>query len=214
MQDLEIRENLEKLIHSLFFQGMNQGDFLESLRELIKNSCGFQKVSTRTGIARESLYAMIQSGGNPRSSSLIAIMKSLTGQKIDKIYCFIDQWCEDKNGPLDYNTLGDASGKKLWWQCPENSQHLWKESISKRLRNPRCPFCEGKKVIASSSLQFTHPHLCEEWSSKNKITPDKVLSISAKRVIWICKKCHEWTYSINRRVLGFGNCYQCELENK
>ena len=34
------------------------------------------------------------------------------------------------------------SGKKVWWKCKNDSQHIWKALISNRTNGSDCPFCD------------------------------------------------------------------------
>ena len=48
---------------------------------------------------------------------------------------------------LEYNTKRPEnytvhSGKKVWWKCKNDSEHVWKAVISNRTNGSDCPFCD------------------------------------------------------------------------
>ena len=58
------------------------------------------------------------------------------------------EWHPEKNLILTPNQVTKASGKKVWWQCPVNSEHEWEAEIKNRtLLGSGCPFCANEKNI-------------------------------------------------------------------
>jgi len=51
------------------------------------------------------------------------------------------EWHTELNikGPESYTV---KSGKKVWWKCKNDSQHIWKALISNRTNGSDCPFCD------------------------------------------------------------------------
>lgn len=109
------------------------------------------------------------------------------------------EWDYDSNSktPDDY-TIG--STEEVYWIC--NNGHHYKESIYGRTtRNRGCPTC---KTVA-----YQCPHLLEEWSPENTLSPHDEFAGSAKEVIWKCKNCsHIWIAKIVARYHGQG-CPNC-----
>lgn len=99
--------------------------------------------------------------------------------------------------PNDY-TIG--STEEVQWIC-ENG-HRYKESIYDRTtRNRGCPTC---KTIA-----YLCPHLLDEWSPENTLSPHEEFAGSGKEVIWKCRSCsHVWIAKIVGRYHGQG-CPNC-----
>ena len=54
----------------------------------------------------------------------------------------------------------------------------------------------------NNSLAEVHPELVSEWSEKNKIKPIEVSIGSHKKVIWRCKKGHEWEAAVKSRTIN------------
>lgn len=50
---------------------------LKALRDVAQASRGMQTLSEETGLAREAIYRMLSEEGNPRLSSLVAILHGL-----------------------------------------------------------------------------------------------------------------------------------------
>jgi hypothetical protein len=58
------------------------------------------------------------------------------------------QWHPTKNGDLTPFDVVAGTGKKIWWKCPNGSDHEWKASGNSRVRPVGCPFCAGHRVWA------------------------------------------------------------------
>lgn len=120
----------------------------------------------------------------------------------------LKEWHPTKNGKINPQNLTLGSGKKIWWQCHKNSEHVWQTSIDSRNRGNNCPYCSNQKVLDSNSLAKTNPKLSLEWHpTKNEcITAYDVVEGSGKSVWWKCKKGgdHEWKATVSSRSLGNG----------
>jgi predicted methyltransferase len=89
----------------------------------------------------------------------------------------------------------------VWWCCSQGEDHEWQTSIVHRIRFPKCPFCNGKKVSSENSLKTRFPEIAKEWhTSKNTISPSEVTKCSGKKVWWQCDKGHEWKATVNDRA--------------
>ena len=42
------------------------------------------------------------------------------------------QWHPTKNDPLTPEDLTPGSGKKVWWKCPEDTDHDWEAGVNSR----------------------------------------------------------------------------------
>ena len=66
------------------------------------------------------------------------------------------------------------------------------------------------RVIAGiNDLATLEPLLAKQWSKKNKIKPTEVSIGSHKKVIWRCKKGHEWEAVIKSRTINKTGCPYC-----
>ena len=121
---------------------------------------------------------------------------------------FIKEWHTTKN-ELTPKQVTFGSHKKVWWKCSKCS-YEWMASINKRSSGRGCPACANRVVTEWNNLKATHPDLAEEWHmTKNKLTPQKVVSGSNKKVWWKCSKCScEWQSIIVSRTKG-NKCPKC-----
>ena len=119
------------------------------------------------------------------------------------------EWFLHKNISLTPTDVTPGSAKKVWWQC--NKGHQWIATIASRTKGSNCPECVGKKAGKDNNLLVKFPKIAKEWHpTKNKpLTPDKFTSGSNKKVLWKCKKGHEWDARIASRAINKTNCPEC-----
>ena len=111
----------------------------------------------------------------------------------------ITEWSE-KNLPLTPDDITFGSNKKVWWKG--TCGHEWQTSVKARSNGEKCPICSGARVIAGiNDLATLEPLLAKQWSKKNKIKPTEVSIGSHKKVIWRCKKGHEWEAAVKSRTI-------------
>jgi len=109
----------------------------------------------------------------------------------------------NKNIDFQFDNLTSGSNKKVWWKCEKG--HEWQAFIYSVLYGNGCPYCNNRKACHDNCLATTYPELAKEWSKKNKIKPTEVVSGSAKKVWWKCKKCnYGWITSVVTRINGCG----------
>lgn len=122
------------------------------------------------------------------------------------------EWHPFKNGSLTPFDVSPASGKKVWWKCPEGDDHEWKTSVAHRNNGKGCPVCSGHKVAKSTSIAVLNPQLAKEWhpTRNGNLSPYDVSPGSARKVWWKCPKVegHEWEAMVNNRTKGSG-CAVC-----
>ena len=125
------------------------------------------------------------------------------------------QWHPTKNGNKNPEDYPAGSHKRAWWKCQEGPDHEWSAVIGERAAQGRksCPFCLGRKVSITNSLQSLYPELAEEWhSTKNgELTPSEVTSGTHRKVWWRCSEGpdHEWKTTVDARARGGTNCPFC-----
>ena len=124
------------------------------------------------------------------------------------------EWDREKNGKLAPNCFKANSSSKVWWKCPEHSNHVWHARIADRAKGSGCPFCSGNKVLEGfNDLRSKHPSIAKEWHpEKNKdISPSQVNYRSNKKFWWKCSvdERHEWEASINKRTQRGDGCPIC-----
>ena len=88
----------------------------------------------------------------------------------------------------------------------------WDELATSLKRNPKCPFCAGKRPIpGKNDLGTRRPDLAREWNyacNKGK-KPEDYLEFSNEPVSWICKLGHEWVAQIDNRTRQKSGCPVC-----
>ena len=145
------------------------------------------------------------------------------GMKVAPSNCFerkhpvlAAQWHPTKNGELKPWNVTSGSSKLVWWQCSENSEHVWQAKVEQRVKRPACPFCAGNRASAENSLATRHPVLAKEWHpTRNKpLRPSDVLPGTHREVWWRCSKGHEWRASVEKRVHGSVGCPVCGRSRK
>ena len=119
----------------------------------------------------------------------------------------VSEWSE-KNLPLTPDDITFGSNKKVWWRG--TCGHEWQTSVKARSNGEKCPICSGARVIAGiNDLATLEPLLEKQWSKKNKIKPTEVSIGSHKKVIWRCKKGHEWEAVVKSRTINKTGCPYC-----
>lgn len=99
--------------------------------------------------------------------------------------------------------LTAGSNKKVQWQCPKHSNHIWTASVNNRTnaKNPRCPYCAGTRVLAGfNDLATTHPHLAVQLVDQDIAVT--IFAGSGKRQLWQCvvNPKHQWLATPNNRT--------------
>lgn len=107
--------------------------------------------------------------------------------------------------------LAFGSNKRAWWKCEKG--HSWEETIYKKTKGKKCPFCANKRVlIGYNDFPTLFPDLAKEWDAEGNTETDilSVVSGSAKIVSWKCLACgHKWKTSIRARTQRNTGCPEC-----
>ena len=124
-----------------------------------------------------------------------------------------EEWDFTKNESIGldiYKVSKGSSNKKVWWTCL-SCKSSYDATVSNRIsRNQNCPYCSGRRVNHTNSLQSLNPVLALEWHPRlNKdLTTNDVTCNSTKKVWWIGNCGHEWEAVIHSRIPGRG-CPVC-----
>jgi hypothetical protein len=51
------------------------------------------------------------------------------------------EWHEEKNGALSPSDLVAGTNTVVWWQCNNVLEHIWKASVTNRIKGTGCPAC-------------------------------------------------------------------------
>lgn len=118
------------------------------------------------------------------------------------------EWSE-KNLPLTPKDISYGSNKVVWWKglCG----HEWQTSVKARSHGENCPFCSGARVLSGfNDLATKFPEIASEWSPENGLLqPTMVMAGSHRKVLWRCKRGHEWSASIKSRTVNGTGCPYC-----
>lgn len=71
------------------------------------------------------------------------------GNSLQDVYPEISsEWHPTKNKDLKPSEVTKASGKKVWWQCKENADHVWFAQIKNRtILKSGCPICSKERAV-------------------------------------------------------------------
>jgi len=148
-----------------------------------------------------------------------------SGRKVSSTNCLSNvdpylasQWHPKMNGGLEPNQITFGSGKKVWWQCEKEDDHVWQDSPNHRAHNRDCPFCINTKITVSNSLASLSPEIAKQWhpTKNGDLRPEMVGINSVKKAWWKCEMGddHVWLAEINRRKInGCPYCGKVKLSN-
>ena len=105
--------------------------------------------------------------------------------------------------------LTHGSGKKVEWQCDEDSSHVWVTSVCNRSRGSGCPYCSNRAVLPGyNDLQTVRPDLAAQLVDQDLAT--QLSEFSNKTVQWQCEEnpLHVWDAMVASRSKGNG-CPYC-----
>ena len=110
-----------------------------------------------------------------------------------------------------------GSDRKVWWQCPEGPDHVWKMSIVERRARNRCPFCADRRVSCTNSLATVAKKIARDWhpTKNGKLKPTDVVHAAWKKVWWRCQFGHEWFATVFSRTRDGGTrCPGCRFDDQ
>ena len=119
-------------------------------------------------------------------------------------------WHPTRNGELTPADVMSSSHSKVWWLCTDNSAHEWPAAPNVRSRSPNCPFCCGRLLHTTTTLQAVLPELAAEWhpTLNEELRPADIHWGSRRRVWWSCVRGHAWQAQVGHRSRGSG-CPKC-----
>jgi len=101
---------------------------------------------------------------------------------------------------------------KVEFKCPNN--HIDRVAVYHFFQNPKCSYCNGKKVFKDNCLSTLRPDIAKEWhpTLNGDLSPNGFTCGSKEVIWWKCgtgKNGHEWPASIKSRTFGRG-CPYCD----
>ena len=117
------------------------------------------------------------------------------------------QWHPTRNGHLTAHDVTAGTTQRVWWQCPQGEDHVWRGRIFDRTsQEGRCPFCSGHRLSKDRSLAAVRPELVPQWDhdANGELGPAGVAAHSARKVAWRCEVSpdHRWLATPADRVRG------------
>ena len=114
---------------------------------------------------------------------------------------------ENEYSPLH---ISYASNKEYNWNCSKCKSKYKMQVVKRTTRNFNCPYCKGRRVNETNSVESKLPELIKEWNyERNNKKPSEVYCLSTKKYWWKCISCNsEYERSIRNAVEGIG-CPYC-----
>ena len=111
------------------------------------------------------------------------------------------------NSKIKATEVMSFSNKKILWRCSKG--HEWESTVVHRSNGSGCPYCSKQKLLKGfNDLETTNPELAKEVSLNSQIKATEVMSGSNKKLLWRCRKGHEWKAVVKDRSKGYG-CPYC-----
>ena len=137
------------------------------------------------------------------------------------------QWHPHRNSGVSPDEVKyEEVATSYWWQCGNNSAHVWESPLSVRIRsNGVCPFCEQAAFFSNSALLAdAFPSVRKEWNPA--LNPgEPLVSIpvdSRQKFVWQCQvnRKHTWEATPFARAFWHADsrrdtvrgCPRCELK--
>jgi len=124
-----------------------------------------------------------------------------------------EKWHKTKNLHLDISDISFGSTKKVWWQCPVNSDHVYLQTPNKLSSGRGCPCCSGHQVVPSNSLAIRCPDLLKEWdyTANGTLSPKDIYWRTHKKIYWQCDKYddHQYEMQVHKRSSEGAKCPFC-----
>ena len=128
------------------------------------------------------------------------------------------EWDYERNGDITPDKVTAGASKERWWTCDKGPDHKWPAAPGTRtnpsVNFPGCPFCAGKKVSVTNSLEAKFPDIAAEWDHERNgnLTPDRVTFGANRSAHWICPdKGHRYKTNINWRTSDGTGCAECHV---
>jgi len=124
------------------------------------------------------------------------------------------QWHPTLNGELTPSNITAGSERKVWWQCPLSSEHVYETTVYARTgTGSNCHFCSWIKVDSQRSLALRSPEIARELhpTRNGDLKAEQVSYGSSKYVWWRCRQDsrHEWQEVICTRTSKNDSCPFC-----
>lgn len=111
---------------------------------------------------------------------------------------------------LTANKISYGSNFDFIWECPKCNSTYEMQMAKRVLRDFKCPYCKGRRVNSTNSLNDTFPDVLHKWNyNRNILTPSEVYCLSTKKYWWKCDDCKsDYSKSVYQVIQGIG-CPYC-----
>lgn len=119
----------------------------------------------------------------------------------------------DADNDLPAEEVAARSTKVRRWRCPAGPDHLYETRPATVFtsNNGGCPFCAGRELSVTNSLETLYPQVAAEWDTELNGRPPAVVATSGQRAWWRCASCdHPWETTVNRRTVSGTGCPRCD----
>ncbi len=156
----------------------------------------------------DNTYVNIQTGETLDIERVLILENNVMLSHSPRLF---EEWDFEKNDELglDVYKVTKGSNKKAWWICSKCNNSYFTR-IADRSKNNNCPYCLGRRVNNTNSLEVLNPELAKQWHpAKNGDLIPNNFSVSSDQKVWWIGECgHEWDARIADRSKG-NNCPYC-----
>lgn len=142
--------------------------------------------------------------GCPQCASLITFYKSNAAFKLPHL----QEEYSDVN-ILSPNRIHWKSNKAVWWTCKDCGRDWLASIFARSVGQGGCPDCTAKCATPATNIMLTHPHLAEEYSSRNRTPVETVFAATPEKLWWLCSECGRYWESTIRERLDGKRCPAC-----
>ncbi|MDQ0856695.1 zinc-ribbon domain-containing protein [Bacillus sp. V2I10] len=146
--------------------------------------------------------------------SEVCFERSLLGKRPD----LVAMWDKERNSPSTPDKVLAGSNETYYWICEKgHSFDMPIKRMTRKRRSNGCPYCRGLRVNETNNLAKLYPQIAYEWveclENKYKTAKD-VTPGSTVKVLWRCKRGHEWKTTPKHRTSGGTGCPRCKKTMK
>lgn len=119
-------------------------------------------------------------------------------------------WDYERNLNLRPSLISPYSNKSCWWICKKGHNIVQSPNA---IKNGRwCKYCSNKAVCEDNNLLVRFPDVAMQWhpTKNKKLTPDKIVASSHKRVWLICSCGNDFERPVNLIKLNAKNEFSCK----
>ena len=115
-----------------------------------------------------------------------------------------------KNNQKKPKDISYGSNHNFLWNCNDCKSEYDMQMAKRVLRDFKCPYCKGRRVNHTNSLENIYPEILKKWNYKlNSLSPREVYCLSTKKYWWKCDSCYsDYHKSIYQVIKGIG-CPYC-----